>query len=269
MLLQAEKKLQQGNLAEALVELQNQIRKEPANPKLRVFLFQLLVVSGQWERALVQLKVLGELDASSLLMVQTYRTAVICEALRAEVFAGKHSPLIFGDPQQWLALLIEALRLDADGYFSEALTMRNQALELAPAISGSIDGENFEWLADADSRLGPVMEAIVNGRYYWIPMLQISHIELDEPSDLRDMVWMPVQFTWVNGGAASGLIPTRYPGAENSDDPSIRLARKTEWQEIAEGVSRGCGQRLLATDVQDYALMDIRKIQMNTQAGPE
>jgi type VI secretion system protein ImpE len=183
------------------------------------------------------------------------------------VFAGKHSPLIFGDPQQWLALLIEALRLDADSHFAEALSLRNEALQLAPAIAGSIDGENFEWLADADNRLGPVIEAIVNGRYYWIPLPQISAIDLEEPSDLRDVVWMPAQFTWINGGAASGLIPTRYPGAENSEDPLIRMARKTEWLDIAEGVSRGSGQRLLATDVQDYALMDVRKIRMNAMDG--
>lgn len=267
MQLQAEINLQQGNLADALTDLQNQIRKEPGNPKLRVFLFQLLVVSGQWERALQQLKVVGELDSLSLLMVQTYQTAVMCEAFRAEVFSGKHSPLIFGDPQQWVALLVQALHLEAEGHISEALSLRDQALEQAPAISGSINGESFEWLADADGRLGPVLEAIVNGRYYWIPFQQVQRIELEEPADLRDVVWMPAQFTWINGGAASGLIPTRYPGSENSADPLIRMARKTEWLELAEAASRGIGQRLLATDVQDYALMDVRKIQFNAVNG--
>ena len=103
--------------------------------------------------------------------------------------------------------------------YSEAVDLRTQAFELAPAISGSIDGVAFEWLADADSRLGPVLEVIFNGRYYWIPFQQIQYIELEAPVDLRDVVWMPAQFTWVNGGTASGLIPTRYPGAENSEDP--------------------------------------------------
>jgi type VI secretion system protein ImpE len=269
MIMQAENYLQQGDLPQTLLELQNQIRKQPADPKLRIFLFQLLAVLGQWERALAQLKVLGELDASTLLMVQTYRTAIQCEALRAEVFAGKHTPLVFGDPQQWLALLVEALRLDAEGHIPQAMTLRNQALELAPAASGAIDGTDFAWIADADSRLGPVLEGIVNGRYYWIPFQQIRKIELEAPTDLRDVVWMPAQFTWINGGGASGLIPTRYPGAENSEDNRIRLARKTEWEEIAAGVSRGSGQRLLATDVQDYALLDTRSIQLYAALGTD
>lgn len=268
MSLQAEQSLHQGNLPEALTRLQEQVRKSPGDPKLRIFLFQLLAVTGQWERALVQLKVLGELDAGALLMVQTYHAAVLCEALRADVFAGKHSPLLFGDPQQWIALVIEALRLDAEGHLSEAMALRNQALELAPVTSGSINGVDFEWIADADTRLGPLLEAIVNGRYYWIPFQQIQKVELEEPADLRDVVWMPVQFTWVNGGAASGLIPTRYPGSENAEDSAIRLARKTEWLEPAPGIFRGAGQRLLATNVDDYSLMDTRKILLNTSENP-
>ena len=42
-------------------------------------------------------------------MAQMYREAIQCERLRADVFAGRKSPLIFGQPDEWLALLIEAL----------------------------------------------------------------------------------------------------------------------------------------------------------------
>ena len=269
MILQAENYLQQGDLTQALTELQNQVRKQPADVKLRIFLFQLLAVLGQWERALAQLKVVGELDAKSLLMVQMYRTAIQCEALRTEVFAGKHTPLVFGDPQQWLALLVEALRLEAEGHISQAETLRSQALDLAPAVAGTIDGAEFSWIADADNRLGPVLEGIVNGRYYWIPFQQIRKIEFEAPTDLRDVVWMPVQFTWINGGGTSGLIPTRYPGAEKSEDNLIRLARKTEWVEISESIVHGAGQRLLATDVQDYALLDTRNVELFAEPGSD
>lgn len=267
MKLDAEQYLHQGNLKEALANLQEQIRKDAANPKLRVFLFQLLVVLGEWQRALTQLQVLEELDASQLLMTQTYRAAVLCEALRAEVFAGKRSPLLFGEPQRWVALLIEALRLDAEGHFAEAADLRREALELAPATSGSLDGMAFDWIADADIRLGPTLEAIVNGRYYWIPFQQVSAIEFDEPVDLRDVVWMPVQLAWTNGGTACCLIPTRYPGSDHATDFRLQLARMTDWEGLTEGCLKGIGQRLLATNVDDYALMDVRKIVLNTVAG--
>ena len=262
---QAEMYLNQGNLPEALASLQGQIRKDASNPKLRAFLFQLLCIAGQWERALTQLKLTGELDAAYLLMAQTYHEAILCEALRAKVFAGLSTPMIFGDPQQWVALLFEALRLDAEGHNQEARALREQAFELAPATSGSFNGVSFNWIAEGDSRLGPVLESIVNGHYYWIPFVHIRKIEIEAPADLRDVVWMPVQFTWTNGGSSSGLIPTRYPGTENSNDPMLQLARKTEWEEFFEGSYRGLGQRILATDTDEYGLMDARQIELNGQ----
>ena len=47
----AESSLRQGDLPAALAQLQEQIRDKPANAKLRIFLFQLLCVRGEWERA--------------------------------------------------------------------------------------------------------------------------------------------------------------------------------------------------------------------------
>ena len=64
---------------------------------------------GQWERALNQLNVASELDPSALAMAQIYGDAVRCEAIRDDVFDGKKSPMVFGEPDQWLALLIESL----------------------------------------------------------------------------------------------------------------------------------------------------------------
>jgi type VI secretion system protein ImpE len=256
----AEQCLQEGNLQETLVQLQYQVKKDPANANLRTFLFQLLTVLGEWDRALTQLNVAGDLDAATLPMVQTYREAIRCELLRKDIFLGHKTPQIFGEPQQWIALLVQSLKLTAQQQYAEAKKLREQAFELAPVTPGTINGEAFEWLADADARLGPVMEAIINGQYYWIPFLQILEIQIEEPADLRDVVWMPAHFVWINGGDAVGLIPTRYPLSEVADDPLLRLARKTEWTETSDETFIGLGQRLLSTDKNDYALMDVREI---------
>jgi type VI secretion system protein ImpE len=261
----AEQSLQQGNLQEALIQLQNQIKKDPANAKLRTFLFQLLAVLGEWDRALAQLKVSGDLDAANLAMVQTYREAIACEVLRKQIFQGKKTPLVFGEPTQWLALLQQALKLNAEQQHTEAQQLRDEAFELAPVTSGTIDGVAFEWIADADVRLGPVLEAIINGHYYWIPFQQIQQIQIEEPADLRDVVWMPAHFVWANGGDSVGLIPTRYPASETAEDALLRLARKTEWTELNEATFIGLGQRLLSTNENDYALMDSREINFNTE----
>jgi type VI secretion system protein ImpE len=219
---------------------------------------------GRWGRALTQLEVAGELDAGTLAMVQTYREALRCEVLRANVFSGKRSPLIFGRPEEWLALLLEAQRLLALGEGERSASLRELALEAAPPTSGRIDDSPFAWIMDGDNRLGPVLETIVNGHYYWIPFQRIRGLALDKPQDLRDLVWMPAHFTWVNGGESAGLIPTRYPGSEVSADPELRLSRRTEWLNEPNGAFLGQGQRMFFTDSGEYPLMNLRLIVFDT-----
>jgi len=259
-MLNSEQALKDGNLQQALADIQQAVRKDPTHVKNRIFLFQLLSVIGQWERALTQLNVLADMDAATLAMVQTYREALRCEVLRKEVFSGLKTPLIFGEPQQWMALLLQSLNLAAQEKYQEAQNLRNQAFDGAPATAGSIDGERFDWLADADVRLGPMLETIINGQYYWVPFQHITTIQIELPEDLRDLVWMPVHFAWQNGGEAVGFIPTRYVNSEINPEAAIQLARKTEWQEPHEGLFIGLGQRLLSTNHNDYALMDVREI---------
>lgn len=261
----AEQSLRDGDPQQALKLLQDQVRANPADAKLRVFLFQLLCVLGQWERALNQLTVAGELDASTLAMVQTYREAIQCERLRAEIFLGKRVPLLFGEPEAWVALLIEALLREGQGAGGDAQKLREQAFEQAPSCGGTIDGKPFAWIADADMRLGPVVEAVINGRYYWVPMMHLAKITLEAPEDLRDCVWTAAHFEFSNGGESVALIPTRYAGTDLGQH-ALALARKTEWSEPRPDFYTGIGQRVFTTDAGDYGLMDVRLIQFG-EAG--
>ncbi|WP_038204001.1 type VI secretion system accessory protein TagJ [Xenophilus azovorans] len=252
--------LRSADPAGALKALSEEIRAKPGDSRLRVFMAQLLCVLGQWERALNQLSVAAELDALAVPMKQVYGEAIRCEGLRAEVFAGKRTPMVFGQPDQWLALLIESLLRRGAGDAQAAEQLRARAFDEAPAVAGRIDGTAFEWLADADMRLGPVLEAYINGRYYWVPFARLAQVKIEPPEDLRDAVWMPAHLLFENGGEALALIPTRYEGTEASGDGALQLARRTEWREIAPEVWCGLGQRLLGSDAGEHALMDVRQI---------
>ncbi|OTJ54057.1 virulence protein SciE type [Pseudomonas aeruginosa] len=252
----AEELLRAGRLDDALKALQEQVRSQPSNATLRIFLFQLLAVMGQWARAQNQLKVVGELDASALPMVPTYSTAIDCEALRREVFAGRLTPVILGQPAEWIAPLLQALSLDAEGHGEAAQALREQAFDAAPAVPGRIGEAPFAWLADADTRLGPVLEVIVNGRYAWLPMSNLRSLKVEAPSDLRDLVWLPAELTLANGGATVALLPARYAETVEHGDDAARLGRKTEWLDSGLPV----GQRLFVTDAGETALFDLREL---------
>ena len=262
--------LKAADPAAALTALTGEVRRQPADSRHRVFMAQLLCVLGQWERALNQLTVAAELDALAVPMKQVYGEAIRCEGLRAEVFAGHRTPMVFGQPDEWLALLIESLLRRGRGELDLAAQLRERAFDAAPASSGTIDGVPFDWLADADMRLGPVLEAFVNGKYYWIPFARLAHIKLDPPEDLRDCVWLPAHLQFASGGESLALIPTRYDGSEKSTDGAVQLARKTEWRELQPDVWAGLGQHMLGSDAGDHAMLDVREILFHTgTAGVE
>src|SRR6266403_2001468 len=97
------------------------------------------------------------------LLPQSFQPVIACEMLRRQVFAGKHTPIIFGQPTEWVGLLVQANELAGKGEYNAAVGLRDKAFEAAPASPGTVNGAGFEWLADADSRLGPILEAIIEG----------------------------------------------------------------------------------------------------------
>ncbi|HNT39597.1 MAG TPA: type VI secretion system accessory protein TagJ [Rubrivivax sp.] len=249
-------------LEQQLAELKGEIRAAPAQASLRIYLFQLLAVMGQWRKALEALQLAAQLDPKAQPMARTYREAIACEMLRADVFAGRRSPSILGEPPPWMGLLTQALVKLGKGDAATAAALRAEAFEQAPTSSGRLDDEPFEWIADADSRLGPVCELLVKGSYYWLPFASIRNIGFEKPQDLRDFVWTACEVTLSSGGTLAGFIPTRYPGSEEAAD-GLRLARRTEWTDLGDGHASGLGQRLWLADGEDHALLDVRRLQID------
>jgi len=277
--------LLKGDVDTALAALFDEVRSEPDQPRHRIFLFQLLSVVGQWDRALTQLNVARDLDPTAGVMAAAYQEILQCEALRRQVFDGSRTPLVFGDPEPWVAQMIEALHLTGEEQVDAAQELRRTAIEAAPTTAGTLSARmpggpharhegavaevGFEWLADGDTRLGPILELIVNGRYYWAPLHRIAEIVIEPPSDLRDLVWTPAQFRWANAGEAVGVIPTRYVGSEAGEEDAMRLARKTCWRETGPDAYEGLGQRVFMTDVGEYGLLDICRITLGGTSEEE
>ena len=246
-----------------MADLQQAVRTNPADAGSRVFLFQILCALGQWQRALTQLEVLASASSDHLLLARIFQPVVQCEMLREQVFAGTFTPLVFGEPLPWIGGLVQANSLVAKGQYAAAAELRDRSFEEAPPTPGKINDEPCEWIADADPRLGPVLEAMVDGKYYWVPFCRIKRIYIEKPSDLRDLIWAPAQFVWANGGEGAGHIPARYPGTEKSSDGQLRLGRKTEWQEHPADYVSGLGQRVLATNAAEYSLLECRTIDLS------
>jgi type VI secretion system protein ImpE len=254
-------------LDQAIAALMSAVRKHPGDMRLRVHLAQLCMQLGQWERALTQLQTIALSDPAHLPFAQAYREAIRCERVRERVFAGELSPPVLGEPSNWIAQLAQALQLRAKGAHAAADALQAEALESAPATPFKLDGVQLEWLSDADSRLGPVCELLINGQYFWTPFEDIQRLEIEAPSDLRDLVWIPARLTLSNGGQHPVLIPTRYPGSATCDDDALRGACATRWIELSPDCYAGLGQRMWASDTGEHPLLDARHLE-RAQTAP-
>jgi hypothetical protein len=155
------------------------------------------------------------------------------------------------------------------GKIDEAAQLRAAAFEAAPAVSGTMNGEPFDWIADADVRLGPVCEAMLNGKYYWIPFERLSRIDIEAPSDLRDLIWAPAKLTFQNGGEQVAFLPARYPGSGGGGGRRDPAQPQDRWRGVSGADTHvGLGQRMFATDVGETALLEARSRVEEVIRGP-
>ncbi|MBB6578802.1 type VI secretion system protein ImpE [Comamonas odontotermitis] len=252
------------SLVEKVSQVQGSIRQKPSDDKLRIHLFQLYVQEGKWQKALVQLQMAAQLNASHKMMAQAYRLAIRAEMLREDVFKGRRSPNVLGQPLQWISFLIEALQEDGKGNPLAALELRLQALDEANAVSGRLNEQPFNWIADADSRLGPVLEVLVNGDYYWLPFEAISEVKIDAPVDLRDLVWIPAHVKLVNEGYHPMLLPARYPLLDMPMEDAHLQSKISTWTAMEGDLLCGQGVKVLSTDTSEASLLDVRSIHLQS-----
>lgn len=254
----ADIRLRAGDLDGARSALVETVKANPSDPRARMFLFQLLALAGDWEKARNHLNALARLSPEAQMLSVVYNQALNAEAERAEVFAGRAKAAVLrGD---WAQGLADAIQHYALGDAEAGDAARDSALDQAPDTPGEIDGERFDWIADSDGRFGPTFEAIIHGRYGLVAFSEVERIESEGPKDLRDMVWYPVQIAFRAGQSVAAMLPARYPGSETAEDSAERLGRSTGWTSASAG-EIGCGQHLLTlSSGEERGLLSLRTL---------
>jgi type VI secretion system protein ImpE len=245
-----------------LEEVQGNIRSQPAVAEHRWVLFELLCLTQQWERAIQQLQVFAQLNPQLAQVAQAYRDLIRAERWRAEVLGGLRDPGFVIEPPSWVESLVRALRLTAAGQSGEADALREKALDEAPLVAGRGGTHAFEWIADSDSRLGPVCEVVTAGRYRWLPFSGIAAWELGRPAALIDLVWAPCSLTLVDGTKARGFMPARFPAVvEGIHDramlDALRLGNTTVWTESGRTGVIAQGRKTWTTSAGDVGLFEL------------
>ncbi len=257
-----EQQLAGESLRESLGQLENRIRTQPTDADLRAAFTQMLCLEGNWPRALAQLKSWLALTPQAQPTITLLEQTINGERQRAEVMAGRARPTMPDKHWPWLAAMVAALDLSA----TEACSHRIGALEQAEAIPGELtlqDGttHSFDWLMDGDCRFGPVCEAIVNGRYFWLPFSAIEEMEFQPPASVIDLVWRHTRIRLHDGSEQVCQIPARYP-LDNQVEDRFLLSRTTEWQPLPgeEPHYMGRGQKVWLNDTAEFPLLDLASL---------
>ena len=215
--MDAKELLRAGKLKEAIQALSLEVRDHPADTRRRTFLFELLCFAGEFDRAAKQIDVLAQASPDAEIGASLYRLALAAERTRQALFEEKQYP--------------------------------NQAVS---AVAGTLDGEPFETLEDADPRIGPRLEIFLAGEYLWLPFEHIGSIQLGTPKLLRDLLWATAHVTpgpgFENREFGDVLLPALCPLSWRHAADEVRLGRITEWQEEEELGAIPFGQKLLIAD---------------------
>lgn len=110
-----------------LAAAQAAVRARPVDAASRWALFQLLCVTGQWERAVGQLQAYARFAAQHAHIAHAYRDLIRAERFHARVMAGHARPGFVFDAPPWIDDLLEALRAQAAGARDEADRARSRA----------------------------------------------------------------------------------------------------------------------------------------------
>ena len=224
-----------GKLDEAIQSLGAELRDRPTDTQRRTFLFELLCFAGEFDRASKHLNILSKPGTDTETGALLYRSALAAEKKRR----------LFFDQGAW-----------KEGGDSPA------------SPSGTMNGQPFRSVRDADPRIGPRLEVFVAGEYMWIPFVHLGSVAVEKPRYLRDLLWATGRI--LAGPALQGrefgevLLPALTQGASRHANGDVRLGRITDWENM-DGMDVPAGQKLLIMEDENgdedvLPLLEVREL---------
>jgi type VI secretion system protein ImpE len=228
-----------GKLDEAIEALGPVLRSNPTDVRSRTFLFELLCFAGQYDRAQKQLEILagGGADAATGSLI--YHAVLHAERQRQERFASGEYPAV------------DTGKAPSD-------------------LAGTLNGQPFESIEDADPRVGARLEVFSAGDILLIPFVNLAQLKMDPPQRLRDLLWAPARLE--TGPALRDmelgevLMPVLAPLSWRHEDPNVRLGRATVWKEDETGQAVPLGQKMLLVDGEEFPYLEVREIEIRATA---
>ncbi|KXJ98795.1 MAG: virulence protein, SciE type [Acidobacteria bacterium OLB17] len=253
--------LASGDLDAATQAVLDHVKTSPTDIQARIFLFELALFGGNWERAEKQLDVIGHQDAGALIGSVIFRQNLAAEKDRLSFFEEGLKPGILAPPPSYIEDLLNGNNRVREGSIFEARSIFDTIEEERPAFACKVNGEDVEDFRDYNDSTMCVFEVFFKESYSWLPFENVVSIEFFEPKSLRDLYWRQANVELNTGTSGEMFLPTLYAGSWKSSDDLIRLGRKTDWRDLGEDLFVGEGQKLYWMDGKERSIMDLRTIE--------
>lgn len=252
--------IQDGKIDDARALLIDRIKKSPADHQSRSLLFQVMLLCGEWDKALRQLEIAATQQEPSGMNVPVYQHLIQAEKERALVAAMQQRPTFFPDVPEYSEDFFQALELLKNKDVEKAAAVFGRIEAALPAVQGTINGEAFTGFRDTDTTLAYFIEAIEYERYLWVPITNIRELVVTEPKTLIDLIWAQGRITTWEGLTMGCFFPTRYPDSFASGDDRIRLGRLTQWQSLGGPYAKATGQHVYDIDGTDRSIFELKEV---------
>lgn len=249
-----------GRLADAVSAANDAVRKAPTDVGARVLLAELLVFSGNLERADVVLDACGDIEPAVAVVIAEFRQILRGEVARRQVFRDGRVPEFLIDPTASQRGALAALTAQRAGDPAEAgrLAAEAEAARVHPA--GTAGGTPFDDLRDGDDLLSACFEVITTtGKYFWVPPERVVSIEFHPPRRPRDLYWRRASMQVAAGPDGDVYIPAIYPAVDDAAlTEELRLGRATDWHQAGESApTRGLGAVTMLVGENALTLMEL------------
>jgi type VI secretion system protein ImpE len=252
-----------GKLKEAIDAQLAEVKAKPADHGRRLFLFELAAFAGDLERARKQIDAVEYPEPELAATLANYRKLIDAETLRRRLFADGVAPGFLADAPDHAKLRLEAVNRLREGNQAEAAALLTRANAEAPGVKGTLNGKAFDGLRDADDLLGPVLEVLAQGRYFWIPVEQVEALALNPPKFARDLLWMPARLMMREGEQGEVFLPTLYPNSHAHPDEAVKLGRSTDWKQAEGGPVLGAGLKTFLIGDDPSTVLDWRQLELS------
>lgn len=262
---EAKTKLDLGDFEGAQKAALEMVKAKPTDITARIFLFELSLFSGDWERAERQLDVIGQQDMNAMIGSQMFKENLEAERARIKLFSEAKIPECLMQPPNYVEGLLAAIEDITKENFGSAKEIIDQVEEKRPAFVCKINGKESGDFRDFNDPTMCVFEAIIKGSYSWIPFEQVEKVNFEPIKSLRDNFWRQAEVTLVNGTQGEMFLPAIYVESFKSTEGAIRMGKATEWRDAGE-LYIGEGMRIYQIEDGHIPIIEIETIEFTHES---